>query len=58
MLGDLDLGRLAEVEVDVSARLRNAQAGRAIFEVPGGVLVFGLDEFNLLEPGAASAGEG
>jgi hypothetical protein len=44
VLEALDLEVLANIEVDAYARLRHAQAGRALFEVSGGVLVFNLDE--------------
>lgn len=39
-----DLEVLAEVEVDDFAQLRDARSGRALFQVPGGLLVFNLDE--------------
>jgi len=39
-----DFDTLAEVVVDDWASLRDAQAGRALFQVPGGLLVFNLDD--------------
>jgi hypothetical protein len=39
-----DLEVLAEVEVDDFAQLRDARSGRALFQVPGGLLVFNLDD--------------
>ena len=38
-----DLARLAEVDVASWATLRDARAGRALFQVPGGLLLFNLD---------------
>ncbi len=35
---------LAEVEADSWAQLRDARSGRALFQVPGGLLVFNLDD--------------
>jgi len=43
---------LSDVEVDDWASLRNATAGRALFQVPGGVLVFNLDDPSLPYPQA------
>jgi hypothetical protein len=44
----LDAGRdmpvLSEVEVDDWAQLRDARAGRALFQAPGGLLLFNLDD--------------
>ena len=39
-----DFDVLAEVEVDSWAQLRDARSGRALFQVPGGLLVFNLDD--------------
>jgi hypothetical protein len=39
-----DLARLAEVDVASWATLRDARAGRALFQVPGGLLLFNLDD--------------
>jgi hypothetical protein len=39
-----DFEVLAEVEVDDFAQLRDARSGRALFQVPGGLLVFNLDD--------------
>jgi hypothetical protein len=38
------LARLASVEVDDWATLRDVRLGRALFEVPGGLIVFNLDQ--------------
>ena len=39
-----DFDVLAEVGVDRWAQLRDARSGRALFQVPGGLLVFNLDD--------------
>jgi len=39
-----DFEILAEVDLDDWASLRHAQSGRALFQVPGGLLVFNLDD--------------
>lgn len=41
--GSPRLDELATVEVDTWARLADARVGRALFQVPGGLLVFNLD---------------
>lgn len=43
---------LSDVEVDDWASLRDATAGRALFQVPGGILVFNLDDPSLPFPQA------
>ena len=43
---------LADVEVDSWATLQGAQEGRALFQVPGGLLVFNLDEVTAPYPQA------
>ncbi len=42
-LGADDLTKLADLEVDSWASLRDARLGRALFAVPGGLLVINLD---------------
>jgi hypothetical protein len=44
LLGEDDLGELATVGVDSWADLRWAGAGRALFQVPGGLLVMNTDD--------------
>lgn len=44
MLDTDSLGVVSEVDVDSWANLRDAVVGRALFEVPGGLLVFNLDD--------------
>jgi hypothetical protein len=44
VLDALALDLLSEVDVDHFATLRHAQAGRALFQVSGGLLVFNLDD--------------
>jgi hypothetical protein len=44
VLASADLAELARVPVDSFAQLRHAEAGRAVFQAPGGVLVFNLDD--------------
>jgi hypothetical protein len=44
VLDALGLELLSRVEVDHFATLRHAQAGRALFQVSGGLLVFNLDD--------------
>ena len=39
-----DFDELARVEVDDWATLQDARVGRALFQVPGGILVFNLDD--------------
>ena len=39
-----DFSELAKVQVENWASLRDARVGRALFQVPGGLLVFNLDE--------------
>jgi hypothetical protein len=42
ILDGLELSRLGEVSVDRWATLRDARAGRALYEVPGGLLLFNV----------------
>ena len=39
-----DLNQLAEVDIDAWASLQDAKVGRALFQVPGGLLVINLDQ--------------
>lgn len=41
---DASLSELADVEIDSWAALKDGVAGRALFQVPGGVLVLNLDD--------------
>jgi len=53
-----DLAILAEVDVDSWASLKDARAGRALFQVSGGLLVFNLDDPALPYPQAFFATRG
>jgi hypothetical protein len=52
VLAATDLAVVADVEVDSWATLMDARAGRALFQVPGGLLVFNLDDAALPYPQA------
>jgi hypothetical protein len=44
VLGALGLDLLSEVEIDYSASLRHAEAGRALLQIADGLLVYNLDD--------------
>ncbi len=50
VLDAAELDVVSEVDVDSWANLRDAVAGRALFEVPGGLLVFNLDDASVPFP--------